>query len=682
MNGMSLDISADNRAQLKQLFPSVFTETKNHKGELVESIDFEKLKAEIGTFSDLFESRRERYGMDWPGKKDALHVVQAPSSATLKPNRDESLNFDKTENLFIEGDNLEVLKLLQKSYHGKVKMIYIDPPYNTGKEFIYPDNFNESLETYLEYTGMSDADGKRFSTNTANEGRFHTKWLNMMYPRLYLSRNLLQDDGVIFISIDEVEFSNLKNLCNDIFGEENFAGEIVWKNGSKNDQDYISVQHEYILCYVKNKNTNKGLWKERKEGLDEIYKAFSLFKSKRGENWQAIHDDAVAWFKQFPESNPIFESKHYTWMDQKGVYFPDNISGPNVGQYVYEIKHPLTKKNVKAPARGWFCPKETLLDLIANNKVHFGPDESTVPCLKTYLKDTEYKSLSSLVFQDGRGASKRLTALFDGKNVFNNPKDENIILRLIKALSLKSDDIILDFFSGSGTTAHAVINYNVHSGFNCHFIMVQLPENIYLLRRNATGLSKKIIENAIDFLNAHSLPKTISEIGKERIRRVIMGKLATLSDQKLDEVDLGFKVLKLSKSNFKQWEKLDPTSSLEKIEQQLQLHVDHVDHNATQEDLLYEILLKAGFMPTEKTELKSIAGKQVFSIADGGLLICLEDEVTKELINKVAELEPMQFICLDSAFNGNDQLKANTVQTFSARNQGRETANQIEFKTI
>ncbi len=254
ISGTSLDIAADKRERLKQLFPTVFTETMDATGKLVESVDFEKLKAELGTFTDLFENRRERYGMDWPGKKEALKLIQTVSTATLKPCRDESVNFDTTENLFIEGDNLEVLKLLQKSYYGKVKMIYIDPPYNTGNEFIYPDNFSETLETYLEYAGLVDSEGKKFSTNTANEGRFHTKWLNMMYPRLYLARNLLQDDGVIFISINDNEVSNLRKLCDEIYGEENFVADLIWSNkegGGSSDSNYFRIKHEHILCFAK-----------------------------------------------------------------------------------------------------------------------------------------------------------------------------------------------------------------------------------------------------------------------------------------------------------------------------------------------------------------------------------------------------------------------------------------------
>jgi len=255
LNGASLDVAGAKRAELKQLFPGVVTETVDENGELVSSVDFEKLRAELGTFSDLFERHRERYGMEWPGKGDALKVIQEKSMATLKPCREESVNFDTTENLFIEGDNLEVLKLLQKSYHGQVKMIYIDPPYNTGNEFIYPDNFSESLDTYLEYAGLLDDQGRRIESrkNSKDEGRFHTKWLNMMYPRLYLARNLLREDGVIFISIDDNEVANLRKLCDEVFGEENCLGIIVWKKKTNgNNMGYIPPVHDYFVCYAKN----------------------------------------------------------------------------------------------------------------------------------------------------------------------------------------------------------------------------------------------------------------------------------------------------------------------------------------------------------------------------------------------------------------------------------------------
>lgn len=677
ITGTSLDISAENRAQLKQLFPSVFTETKNDKGDLVESIDFEKLKAELGTFSDLFESRRERYGMDWPGKKEALRLIQTPSAATLKPCREESVNFDTTENLFIEGDNLEVLKLLQKSYYGKIKMIYIDPPYNTGKEFIYPDNYSESLETYLEYAGLTDSDGKKFSTNTTNEGRFHTKWLNMMYPRLYLARNLLREDGVIFISIDDNEVSNLRKLCDEIFGEENFVAHIVWqkKYAATNDAQGISVMHDHIIVYQKSESFERILL-PRTEEQNKPYK----------------NDDG----------------------DGKGLWRSDNLLVKSFSTSgVYPIINPNTHKEFMPPEGScWRASPGTMKTWLSENRIFFGKDGQGAPQLKRYLKEV----------QDGRvpttwwpfeevghndAANKELKSLFESKAPFDTPKPSSLVKRMLQISSIgniESDDehtsniiqpvhkqnfsepdIILDFFAGSGTTAHAVLDLNNQDFGNRKFILVQLPE--------------PCDQDSDAFKFGY---KTIAEIGKERVRRVI-DKMKLEIAKKLEEdktkvpglfdgerrlsngpdkIDLGFKVFKLDKSNFKQWQKLDPTTPVERIEEQLTLHIEHIDHQATPEDLLYEILLKTGFSPTATIETKIIADSKVFSVADGALLLCLEDTVTKELIDNIAEIEPMQFICLDSAFHSNDQLKANAVQTFAARNMQKEKHNQIIFKTI
>ena len=636
-----MDISAENRARLKQLFPAVFTETRNDKGELVESIDFEKLKAELGTFSDLFESRRERYGMDWPGKKDALRLIQTPSYATLKPCREESINFDTTENLFIEGDNLEVLKLLQKSYYGKVKMIYIDPPYNTGKEFIYPDNYTESLETYLEYAGLIDGDGKKFSTNTANEGRFHTKWLNMMYPRLYLARNLLKDDGVIFISIDDNEVSNLRKVCDEIFGEENFLADISWEKRftrSNNSKTFASLV-EHILCFRKS------------ELLEEI-------KEPRNEKADSIY------------TNPDNDSRG-VWTSVSYVNPATKEQRPNLS---YGIENPYSKVVVLHPTNAWKYEKSTYETHKKDNRLYWGREgENIYPRLKKFLSEMDGGMVPVNFWSyDDTGStdegSKNLESLMGGK-VFDFPKPQGLIQRMAKMVATQPSDIILDFFAGSATTAHAILDLNKHDKGNRKFILVQLPE--------------PCAEDSEAFKAGY---KTISDIGKERIRRVIK-KLNEERKGKLDldqsgKQDRGFKVLKLDKSNFKQWQQLPPTTPPEQIAEQLSLHIDHIDHKTTSEVLLYEILLKAGFTPTEKIEIKTIAGKKVFSVADGGLLLCLEDTVTKKLIDAVAEAEPMQFICLDSAFHGNDQLKANAVQTFAARNIQKEKHNQIVFETV
>lgn len=645
MSGTSLDIAAQKRGRLKQLFPTVFTETVGATGKLVESVDFEKLKAELGCFTDLFENRRERYGMDWPGKKEALKLIQTVSTATLKPCREESVNFDTTKNLFIEGDNLEVLKLLQKSYYGKVKVIYIDPPYNTGNEFIYPDNYAETLETYLEYAGLVDGEGKKFYTNTANEGRFHTKWLNMMYPRLYLARNLLRDDGVIFISIDDNEVSNLRKVCDEIFGEENFVANIIWqkKFSRANDATYFSTMHDHILCYAKNSKLN----------VDGLFWELQLLP--RGD--------------ETPDGylNPD---------DDPRGYWTSVILSAKSGteKLIYEIKTPSGRICVPPDGRYWSVNKTKFQELVADNRIWFGKNGDGTPRLKTFLSEVQDGLRPNSIWlhhevghnQEGRQEVKEL---FDDKGFFDSPKPVRLLKVILKIVSKEKDFLCVDFFAGSATTAHAVLDLNHQDNGNRKFILVQLPE--------------PCSEDSEAFKAGY---KTIADIGKERISRVIK-KLDAEENGKLSfdnasPQDRGFKVLKLDKSNFKQWQSLPPDTTPEALVKQLKLFIDHIDPKASPEDLLYEILIKAGFPPSERIETLTLAGKTVYSVAGGGLLLCLEDQVSAELINAVAEAEPMQFICLDAAFGGNDQLKANAVQTFAARNMGKEKHNQTVFKTV
>lgn len=618
--GQSANIIADNVDRLKELFPEAFTEG---------GVNFETLRQLLGDAGVLDEGE-EKYGLNWHGKKIARQIALAPSLGTLLPCPDESVDWDATKNLFIEGDNLEVLKLLQKSYPSKVKMIYIDPPYNKDKDFIYPDKFSEGLDTYLKYTGQKSDLGDWNVSESGREkaGRKHTNWLNMIYPRLLLARSLLSEDGVIVVSIDESEHANLVKVMEIVFGEENFCGEIIWKNSSKNDQNYISIQHEYFVVFVKNKSSNKGAWLERKEGLEEIYKAFELFRRNRGSNWEAIHKDALEWFNQFPDSNPIRDSKHYSWMDEKGVYFPDNISGPNVGQYVYDVQHPITKKNVKPPSRGWFCPPEKMEELISNNGVHFGNDETTVPCLKTYLKNTEMKSLTSMRFKDGRAASKRLRTLF-GENIFTNPKDEELLSELMKAFSIGDNDLILDFFAGSGSTLHAVALLNSQQNSSARCILVQFPEDLVSMEKSATGLSKKIILNSINYLRAKKLPLNICEIAKERIRLV---NEKYKNDGQLFGLDVGFKVFKLSKSNIKIW-----NPELSNVEQSLLSHEEPLIKGRSEYDVLYELLIKRGVDLAAPIENRKAAEKNIYSIGYGALFACLDESISREQVEVIAQ---------------------------------------------
>jgi len=679
MDLRSMDINAENRAKMKQLFPSVFTETRNEKGELVESIDFEKLKAELGIFTDMFESRRERYGMDWPGKKDCMKIIQQPSIATLKPCRTESVNFDTTENLFIEGDNLEVLKLLQKSYYGKVKMIYIDPPYNTGKEFIYPDNYTESLDTYLDYAGLVDDEGRRFSTNTPNEGRFHTKWLNMMYPRLYLARNLLQEDGVIFISIDDNEVANLRKLCDEIFGEENHLGTIIWENATDNNPTNIAVEHEYIHVYCKSREGVEAVWKSHISDVKDKLVTIGNRLISQYNNSGILQEAYSEWFRE--NKAYLWPLDRYKYIDEHGVYTgSQSVHNPGKEGYRYDVVHPKTGKPCQEPLMGYRFPPETMKRLLEEGKILFGDDETKIVELKVYASEYQEK-FSSILNLDGRLGAYDIKQLFpDIKKAFTNPKPVRLLGHFLPFVLNGNGDIILDFFAGSSTTAHAVLDLNKEDGGNRKFIMVQLPESC----------EKSSEAYKVGY-------KTIVDIGKERIRRVIRkiaaeqaakakeaeGSLFGPAEGAIPNLDLGFKVFKLDRSTFKIWDGPDPDASEEKIIQQLAAHIEHIDPAASQEDILHEILLKAGFRLTEKVEKRELAGKTVFAVSDGALLICLEDEITRELIDAVVEAKPHRFICLDRGFHGNDQLKANAVQTFAALNQGQdEEAEQIVFRTV
>lgn len=645
----SLNIAEDNRAKLKALFPSVFAETRDDQGELVESIDFEKLRAELGSFSDVFENRRERYGMEWPGKKDCIKLVQQPATGTLKPCREESVNFDSTENLFIEGDNLEVLKLLQKSYYGKVKMIYIDPPYNTGKEFIYPDHYAETLETYLAYAGLMDADGKKFSTNTANEGRFHTKWLNMMYPRLYLAKNLLREDGVIFVSIDDNEVSNLRKLCDEIYGEENFVANVVWqkKYAVSSDSKGIPPLHDHILVFRKSVEFIPNL-------LPRTDKQNSAYKNLDN--------------------------------DPRGVWRPNNLTRSEYRERdYYPIRSPKSGE-VFYPPKGcsWRHPPDVMHQLIDDNRIWFGLDGNSRPVPKLFLSEVRQGIVASGWWPHSEAghndeSTKELQSLFEGDCPFDTPKPSRLVkLMLAIATQPNSDDIVLDFFSGSSTTAHAVLRKNEEDRGNRRFLMVQLPE-VCNKKSNAVRLGyENIAEISMERIRRVIREIEIERIGKEEIAKEM---IPTMSDLPLN-TDLGFKVLKLDRSNFKPWDGSNPNATAAELTQQLELHIDHIDPTATPEDILYELLLTAGFMPTEKIEKRQLAEKNVYAISDGALLICLEDEITRELIDAVAAAEPLQFLCLDKAFNGNDQLKANAVQTFNALNQARDKAIPILFKTV
>jgi len=628
----SHDIAADGRQEILRLFPEIRTEGGK--------IDFDRLKLALGETVDV---GKERYGLNWPGKADCFKAIQTPSLGTLRPCPEESVNFDTTENLIIEGDNLEVLKLLQKSYLGKVKMIYIDPPYNTGNDFIYPDNYAESLQTYLEYTGQVDAEGKKFSTNTEADGRFHSKWLNMMYPRLYLARNLLRDDGVIFISIGENEAANLRRLCDEIFGEENFIACLIWKkmdSPSRNEADRPTSEfHDYVALYGR----NKAVAQLRQKRKPDILDAYPL----------TLPDGGLARRRQLRKNgkNARREDRPTMWYS---LAAPDGTQVWPIAPEGWEGRWVLAKETWEERAAAG------LTEWIRRDYgwvpyyIETAPDEPSVP----------WPTLWTDVDQN-RQAKARFTELMGSGVEFDNPKPPNLVTEMLR-MAGGTKDLVLDFFAGSGVTGEAVLGMNGKDGGNRKFILVQLPE--------PTSASNY---------------RTIADICKERIRRVIKELLERRQDaDRSPELDLsagseplresgpdfGFRVFKLAESNFKFWDAQVPHDA-EALARQLELHVDHIREGRTQADILYEILLKSGYPPATPVEALTIAGKTVHSAAGGVFLICLEREITLELIRAMADRKPERVVCLDAGFAGNDQLKANAVQIF-------KTKGVTSFKTV
>lgn len=641
-----MDISAANRAKLRALFPAIFSETVNNKGEVVESVDIERLKAELGTFTDLFEARKERYGFEWPGKKDSLKAIQSPTYATLKPCPIESINFDTTENIFIEGDNLEVLKLLQKSYYGQVKMIYIDPPYNTGEDFIYPDNFEDSISNYLEIYGLSDEQGRRktIGKNSPDEARFHTKWLNSIYPRIYLARNLLREDGVFLVSINDKEQSSLKAICHEIFGEENFLAQLVWDKNHSAQAGIFKVYHEYVLVYAKNRemvSVPKSL-----EGDD--FGAGAMKKESSRHPMQKF---------TFPKGTRFDAEDGYeltgAWGDAEKVILHRGRMIARDGQLTEAVELEAAFTQANQMRQFFYGDREALVDSRGQKiKEFYFTKAGKLKIIKergVYTPPTVHK------WGTQGEISKELAELFGlSAPPLETPKSKAMIIDFVSWFC-DDDDVILDFYAGSGTTAHGILEFNKKYERNNKFILVQVPE----------------VCSEGSFAEKNGF-KTIAEIAKKRIALAL----------KSYSEGVGFKVFKLDRSNFKKWSKIQPDEAVENIIAQLELHVEHIESGASSKDLVYEILIKAGYRPTAKIDLVSVGGGSVYRVEGGEMYICLEEVISKDFIDEVINLSPPHFVCLDSAFFGNDQLKANVVQAFAAANQDKDKKNQIVFRTI
>jgi len=606
----SKDVLGENLARVGALFPEAMAEGR---------IDFDVLRQLLG---DVIEDREEKYGLSWPGKRRARQIALTPSTGTLRPCPDESVDWSTTQNLMIEGDNLEVLKLLQKSYAGKVKLIYIDPPYNTGKDFVYPDDFRDNLRNYLELTGQVDGIGRRISTNTEASGRFHTDWLNMMYPRLKLAHSLLTRDGAIFASCDEQEQPRLRLILDEVFGGENFVADMVWAAGRKNDSRLISVSHEYIVAYARDTEylRSAGIeWRQRKKGLEEIYAQHDRLRRQHGSDYDAATEGLKAWYKGLPDGHPSKAHKHYAYIDGRGVYFPDNISWPGGGGPTYEVLHPQTRRPVTVPSRGWITPDpKKMQEWIDEGRVRFGPDERSVPTLKSYLRDREYQAPYSVFYQDGRAATKRLRELMGG-DYFDFPKDEVILQELIEMVT-SGEDVVLDCFAGSGTTGHAVLAQNSMDDGHRRYILVQLPEP--LDSENKDQLA------AAEFCDQLAKPRNIAELTKERLRRAG----ARIRDgNPMFAGDTGFRVYSLDSTNIQAW---DPDR--EDLAGTLEGAVEHVKDGRTEQDILCELLLKLGLDLCVPSESRAIARKRVHAIGGGALLVCLDPLISRDDVEELA----------------------------------------------
>ena len=600
------NLVAKNIEKLTALFPNCITETRNEQGEIIKGVDFDLLRQELSEV--LVEGEQERYTLNWVGKKESILAANAPIAKTLRPCREESVNFDTTENLFIEGDNLDALKLLQENYLGKVKMIYIDPPYNTGKDFIYNDDFAENTEEFLILSNQVDEDGNRLIANMESNGRFHSDWLSMMYSRLRLARNLLRDDGVIFISIDDNEQVNLRKVCDEIFGLNNFIANVIWERAYApvNLKKHFSENHDYAICYARNKDSVICNGLKRNDEANNRY------------------------------SNPD--------NDPRGGWQSDNFSvGPAVEGNIYEVITPSGRKVLPPSGYSWRLNKERFKEFLDDNRIWFGENGGNVPRIKRFLSEIKQTMTPMTIWKyedvgHSQSASQDLKRLFDGKALFDYPKPVNFIKRMLELYS-NSNDLILDFFSGSGTTAHAVMQLNAEDNGNRKFICVQLPE--------------KTDKKSGAFKAGYS---TIAEITKERIRRAGSQILQNLDEDK--PLDVGFRVLKIDSSNMKdiyyQPEKLDKTM--------LDYMVSHIKEDRTAEDLLFQVMLDWGIELSLPIERKTIDGSEVYFVAGNTLVACF-DKFTMNVVDEIAKVKPLRVVSTELAIM-HDQDKTNIKERF------------------
>lgn len=633
LNMQSKNILGGNMDFIASRFPNVITETKDEEGKLTRKIDFELLMQELS--GDIVEGNKERYQLTWPGKKEAILMANTPIRKTLRPIIEDSVDFENTQNLYIEGDNLEVLKILQESYLGKVKCIYIDPPYNTGRDFIYNDKYRTNVSEYLDESGQIDDEGNMLFQNTESNGRFHSDWMTMIYPRLKLARNLLSDNGVIFISIDENEESNLSKICDEIFGANNLVSKIPWqaRQSIQNDTD-LSSSHEYILVYAKNRRQEHRRLKETNSSQWYKLPSFACYP--------------------LPLDNSKFSNPDN---DPRGEWKADPFDAPNVRpNLTYPIVNPNTGETFMPPkGRHWRTNEDSYSRLLQENRIVFGKTGETKPQLKVFYNEKrEFGSVENTWFDGSKCGTatlgtKELQNLFDGVSYFDTPKPTKLIKKLLQ-LSTRNNDLILDFFSGSSTTAHAVMDINAEDGGKRKYIMVQVDENI--------PDNHKAYEKGY---------RSIPEIAKDRIRKAS----SKIKEETNANIDYGFRVYKVDTTNMK-----DTYYNVEEISQGNLFETEsNIKEDRTPEDLLTQVILDLGLELSLKIEEKNINGKRVFYVDEDSLVACFDEGVDKDLATEIAKDMPMKVIFRDSCFI-NDSIKENVKEIF------KKYSNDTDIKVL
>ncbi len=652
VSGQSPDLRARLREQLRALVPEAFAEGKLDPG---------KLKALLGESAD---TAPERYSFSWNGKRDAIAMLQAPTRATLIPDRENSVNFDEAQHVFIEGENLEVLKVLYRSYFGRVKMIYIDPPYNTGNDFIYPDDFADPLDHYLRITGQKNGDGDYTTSQVEKNGRIHSAWLSMMYPRLALARQLLRDDGLILISIDDNEAASLRKLADEVFGEENFVVQLVWEKGRKNDAKLFSVGHEYVLIYARSVSTIKErniIWREEKPGAREIWDEYVRLRGIHGKNDKAIEAELTVWFRDLPKAHPAKKWSRYRRIDSHGPWRDRDISWPGGEGPTYDVPHPKTGLPCKVPEAGWrFSTSEEMQRQIKLGLVEFRDDHTEPPFRKAHIRpiaeelddaadidDAEANGDDELAtqvrgsyfYKQSQVAVKYLRKLMSGK-VFDNPKDHDELARLFKyLLGGEMDAIVVDFFAGSGAAGEAVLQLRANGQSGVRFILVQLPEPCNSTER--TG--KAAIERGM---------RTIADVCRERIKRALAN---------FDSNKDGLRVLKLGISNMRGWTGVADKDA-DALATQVEAFADSLAPGWKPENVIWEVALREGYSLTSRIEKIPGTGKQNFwRVTDPdreqSFVICLDDTLTLEAVRALKLPKNALFVCRDTALD--DTLSAN-----------------------